>query len=407
MEPTPCNCQTPCKCSSGDEYLLVKATGSEAALCGPIDNQTGTESCPIQEPTYDLSHSDFLLPSEITGSFINMQVCNGSIYTVGQWLFFITGVHLKISAITGNLLSLINQCSPGVVVDTNPDIGFIVYKNTPFVVSDGPACLSDDDKLDFFQEALSEATELCAPNLVVAPLTDEIHPVGLTINGGTSHTKCIKRIPGISFKGTIPYLTTLNTKNPTAMLDYNRLVVNKLTREVALMPTYGDWAGLTDGNLYTVMVKNNEAEKLLRFNPFIIEGRSLYESSQDAGASPSNTGTWEAHTDTWQQEIVLDDPYGRLVAREDVLSLMVRIDFAAYAIANQLVTIKYDSDGQTGHAAYYNTADAGTGVFNSITTLIPVKRTGANAYKFNLEFQQGSGNTVNAYYKVFATGYHP
>ena len=106
MHGNPCGCGP--SSNPDPSYLMVSATPSEAALCDP--SSTGNAAnCDNQDRTYDESLSDFLVP--LTTNTTSMQVCNSSVYAVGQWLYFNTAkAYFQINNITGQILTLVNRC---------------------------------------------------------------------------------------------------------------------------------------------------------------------------------------------------------------------------------------------------------------------------------------------------------
>lgn len=293
-----CNCNPP---STDSEYLLVKATASQASLCGAaLESAASQESCAKQELMYDASLSDFLIPLE--SSSVNMIVCNPQVYTTGMWIEFLSpSVTLKITAIVNNALTLVNRCDDGNIVSSNPAVGVVVAKGSQFAVVGQPECVSASDFLLKIISALAASTELCLPALVTSGINSNIHPVGRVESDpdNLSAGKCLKKIFGILFKAGRPFLSSLGAGVNHANMDNRRIVKNKATGGLYEKENYCEASHLVGDTGYLIGVSNSE-ERV--FGPaYIVKHNKqlLAESSanKDHLSWPTFTGSKEEEYD--------------------------------------------------------------------------------------------------------------
>ncbi len=246
---TPCGCgQTP---PPGSEYLLVQATASEAEVCAdPTQNSTASD-CPKKDQTYDTCLSDFLIPSEINSA--TMLVCNGKLYTVGQWIQFVNPVvKLKITGISNNVLTVVNRCDNGDIVPENPAIGQVISNGNRFVPV-GPA-FGDDDiaNLD------GNATELCTPNLSESTSSSIVQPVGRVESNPNNMNagKCLRRIYGFLFDKGVPIFNKLGVtiSHAESVENHYPLVINKTTHKIQRRKNYSESVQVNAGNRYLLSI---------------------------------------------------------------------------------------------------------------------------------------------------------
>lgn len=239
-----CGCSsTQSQSSSNGEFLLVKATGTNAGTCGDIDLDSSiNENCAKQDPMFDFSKSDFIVP--LPSSITQMEVCNSDIYSIEMWLQFLNPiVTLNISNITGNILTLRNRCPDGSAISSNPNAGAAIARGTKFVVCDAPICNTNADTLEAIQEALASASEVCVPAMEVSSSQAIIHPVGRVESDSlnSSAGKCLKRIYGFLFNGGTPVLSDLELRSPLVVPSYRRIVKNIFNNEIVELQNYSEY----------------------------------------------------------------------------------------------------------------------------------------------------------------------
>lgn len=261
--------QQGCGCggdSPNDEYLMVKATGKNPSTCGLPDSSgatTGTVSCPKQEPEFDNTLSDFVVPA--TGASVSIQVCNPSVYSVDQWIQFPNGLTMQVISITGNNLQIRNSCPNGSPIIDNPTAGLVISRNTRFFTVGKPPCQTEEQRLDEILEALSGASEICVPDLVESSNQAHVQPVGRVEAdpSDTSFKKCLRRIYGILFKAGTPILSAIQKVSEANIGNYRKLGIDKANREVWEIPDFSEFTGLTSGQQYQTAFKPNGTEYII------------------------------------------------------------------------------------------------------------------------------------------------
>lgn len=387
-----CNAHNP----SDKEFLLVKATSSEASSCGTGDGLDPISDCVKQEQMYDFSLSDFMVPSQ-TGA-TSMEVCNPNVYSIGMWLQFTSPiVTLQISNISGSILTLINHCPDGSIVGDNPDVGQVVYRNTRFVVSSAPGCISDEKYLEKIQDALSSVVEICVPNLAQSSSTAIIQPVGRVDSdpNNLGAKKCIRRIFGFLFKAGTPVLSALKLVKGEQAYDYRRIVKHKITNEIKHLENYGEYAELLIGRQYLVGIQKN-SETLIGPSYVMYPFHSIVHentASLDPNDWPDLNLTYDHDFDIGGVPQIegLDGSLDHYFAN-------VRIEVAVRSVADNITKI-YLNNVSSGRVYSSQSSTESNIQFNSITIPIRVSR---SDNKINLKIT--ARETSKFYFKLSLSG---
>ncbi len=392
---------TKCGCdnsgSTEGEYLVIKATSSEAAACGDPSSTTGSTACAKQEPMFDESLSDFLIPSE--ASSVPMQVCNAEIYTVGMWIEFVNPVaKLQISAITGNVLTLLNRNANGDEVFENPNIGSVIAKYTRFVVCQAPVNMDAAQRLEDIKDALAVATELCVPNLSPSTSTAIVHPVGRVESdpSNLSVGKCLRRIYGILFNAGRPVLTALGEAVPIDdAMDYRPLIKHKTSNTVRQRKNYSETSGLGSGRQY-MLVTTNASERLIGPTYVFRDVRTLVDTSAVSAENPTGwpnfsnnkTHDWDLSNITGILSAVPSPEIDHYFA---LVKLEIAGNFAGGGTARTMLAQLNDFQ-----ACRCSVATDSQGVnFNAITALVKVLKT-----NHKLELKLSCDGTQRYWYRV-------
>ena len=392
-----CNCNK--TASPSEEYLMVKASASQAATCGvALPSTTSVESCAKQEPMYDASLSDFLVPLE--SSSTNMIVCNSAIYSTGIWLQFLNPVvTLKITNITDNTLTLVNRCENGDIVSSNPAVGVAVAKGARFVVVDQPDCVSNSDFLLKVISALSTATEVCLPSLVSSTTTAIIHPVGRVESdpSNLSAGKCLKKIFGILFKAGRPFLSALGGTIGHNNLDYRRLVRHKTTGGVYEKDNYSDAPQLEVNKQYLLAITNSE-EKL--FGPTYIT--KFTREQLEENTTDKDHLSWPTFSGSYDKDYDMGDYAGLTPPAEAFLDhyyVMCRLEIACSRTGDDVVTMQAELNGiRVGRCVGATSADYLVG-YNAVT--IPVR---VNNSDDKLTLRLTTTGTTRYYFRLHVDG---
>lgn len=369
---TKCGCNT--DAPSGKEYLMVEASASDPNQCGnPSSANAGTAGCAKQEPMFDQSLSDFLIPS--AASSVIMSVCNGKVYTVGMWIQFVDPVaKLKISGIDGNTITLLNRNSNGDEVIANPAIATKIPKLAQFVVCDAPEDLSAEEELAKLETSLSGATQLCVPNLGASSSTAIVHPVGRVESDpeNLSVKKCIKRIFGVLFNAGRPFLSALGTPvDINDLTDYRPLVKHKTTNGVYQRKNYSEASGLADDRQYVLAVTNN-SEKLLGPAYLTKAVHELIEQKEPI-LTPAS---WPEMTDEHVKNFDISDYAGAMPPADHNLDhyyVMVNCEIAGNKDTGDIRVMRLElNDIIAGRCSISGDADAQD--FNSITKIVKVMK---------------------------------
>lgn len=230
-----CGCNNTDGESTGtDEFVMVKATSKTASRCGtPSELVAGSIDCTKEDSTYDKLMADFAFPD--TGS-VPVLVCNGSLYSVGQWIHFVdAGASVNIVSINANELTVKGICSNGAQVFRNPNAGTIIRANDAIVAVESPDCLTDEEKQEKLTDDLSAIESICAPALTEEPSTSAIQQFVAWTKAdpnNSGYKKCIKRVVGNWFENGIPFFTRLGQVAYDAAT-YQSVVINKATGKLS------------------------------------------------------------------------------------------------------------------------------------------------------------------------------
>lgn len=393
-----------CGCDNGGsqegDFLMVKATASEASSCGLSGGSNSTASCDKQEPMYDICLSDFLLPSK--DGQTSMEVCNASIYTISMWLqFTYPVVTLQIVNITGNILTLVNRCPNGEIVDENPTIGTVVSRGTSFVVAPEPQCFTDEEDAERINSALEGATQICAPNLATCSETAIIRPVGKIESDPSdlSVKKCIKAIYGFLMKAGTPVFTALRLEAPID-LNYRRLAKHKTLNEVVHLKNYSETPGLTDDS-YALMINKNR--EVLVPNYFSHLFTHTIAENTTAYTTPSSwpaLGSGGSHEVNYNISAAVGG-LGWLPSDRNHIIVMVRFDLTTFV----------DGEGSRAINIILNNINAGRVMnvgngggenINGMSVSVPIKLSKGD-YNLNMKLN-ATGNTQRYHFRLTIDG---
>ena len=388
-----CGCN---KQAQEGEYLLVAATGNQAAQCGNPLDQDPRASCSKQEEMFDYSLSDFLVPQP--ESFTSMEVCNASVYSIGMWLeFFNPSVILQISNISGNIISLVNRCPNGEPPYRNPSIGTVVNRNTKFVVASQPFSMSDEEAQEFIEDALSNSEEICVPSLLATSTTATVHPVG-RIEDDPSNLgvkKCLKRIFGILFKAGRPYLSALGSPVGPIATGYRRLVRRNSDGALFAQQEYHEASNVAAGRQYALSISKGKHRII---GPAYIPSfyfRKLYENT-----ASDNYASWPTFSNNTNKDFDLSG-YGEVQSLSDVLDhyyVMVRLEFSVRSTST-FRTCNAFINGRLVAKVGTLTDDQPQVQYNSVTVPIKVLK---SDNKITVRFE--CPGTVNYYYRLEMDG---
>lgn len=372
------------------EYLLVKASGANAGVCGtPVASAGAT--CIKKDSTYDVSLSDFLIPDG--SSTINIQVCNGKLYAVNSWIEFTNpSAILKITAISGNILTLKNQCPDGSELEENPPISTVIAKNTPFVVCGKPPCEIDyESKL---AEALADVQEICVPSLGATSMTAIVHPVGAVQSdpSNLSVGKCIRRIFGVLFKAGRPFLSAMGA--PIDLNDlsgYRRLVRKNDTGGVYTAKNFWEYVGIVAKERYALSIDSTR-ERVT--GPIFLA--QMWHMVVEENTANDNPSTWPSFSNSLEKDYDLGG-YDKIQAIDNTREyyyVLVRLEVGAQKTGSTEIVQAYLNGKQCGRVF------AGSGAmyltqFNMSTTPIRVNKSDD---KLTVKFL--ANGTVKLYYKV-------
>lgn len=388
--------------SDDKDFLLVKATASEASTCG-VSSQDSTSGCAKQEQMYDVSLNDFVMP--LAQSSTTMLVCNGKIYAVNMWLQFLAPVcKLKITNIVNNTLTLVNRCDNGKTIAENPDAAVAINKGAKFIVCDDPPCTSNDELLEQFQNALSEATELCVPSLKTTSATATVYPVGRTESDPSDlgAKKCIRKIFGFFFKAGRPYFSALGGAiNADASGNYRPLVKHKVNNGIYQRLNYSETPGLNSNFQYALAVTKTNERILGPLYMTFIKHVLLRENT----ASLIFTD-WPEFTDEDTKEFTITD-YPELAVHSeaslDHYYVMARIDWCVYNPSNTPLILEISMNELKVGRVFARKDDDIVSQFVSISVPIKVMK---SDHKLTVLFKTATPATVKHYYKLTIDGIH-
>lgn len=400
-----------CGCNnsnSGDdgEYLMIKASAKSASTCGGSTAVSDTNSCAKQEPEFDYALNGFIIP--LAGNQASIGVCNGSVYSVGQWIQFISPLSFfKITSNVGNVLTLVNQCPDGNVVAENPLAGQAIAQGSAFYVVPHPPCKSLEQRVEEVNSALAEAEQICVPALAESSETAWVQPVGRieADPGDTSFRKCIRRIRGIIFKAGKPFLTLLKDNiNFDTIGGYKRVGIDPVTKEVVQLPDYGDADGLESDEQYGVAVRTS-GDKVVGPVAFFSPVDLLVVEN----GVPLNTASWTSFTTSLTVNNSLNiagitgvrkykDHYHALV------HISMTMDESLPGAGGTVYKVELNSELIAYHTQY--APSTGNGRRRWLNMVIPIK---VMVNTNNLELvvthtDGGVGGSVKVYYRIGVKG---
>jgi len=218
-----------CPCTTTpptDEYLLVKATGKQAPTeCTPESSST---QCLKSDKTYDQVLSDFALPA--VGQSVTILVCNGSLYSVGEWIYFFNfNTWLKIVSIDSNRLTVRNGYDDSTAVSDNPTAGMIISNGSYFIVCDKPYSLRQSDFANAVLAIIKSTQEIEIDAVTDANLNEKVVPLGEVTDDSTNpgFKKVIRKILSFFFVGNDPYWKNMHTITDSEVASYRNLMVHK------------------------------------------------------------------------------------------------------------------------------------------------------------------------------------
>lgn len=251
----------PCGSSKGKpDMFLMAASPTSASTCGEGKTLGATDTeCLISDPTYDVTVGAYTIPDYNTSAPV--QVCNGALYSVSQWIQFINdGSVLQILSIVGNALTLNNGCPNGARVKYNSNPGTVIPRGNGIVVVAEPPCLTDEEAESEFQSQLSNATQLCVPNLVEDQSeTAEMQLLGWkrADSNDSSFQKCIRRIKGIWKTDSSLFIKPIEqapSSGQTGAGDWRSIVRHKTTGEIRERLSASENPDIEAGQKYVLML---------------------------------------------------------------------------------------------------------------------------------------------------------
>lgn len=386
---------------SGD-YLIVKATASEADPCGnPQESVSSTSACAKQEPEYDIALTGFVLPT--VNNITSIDVCNNKIYSINQYIQFINqGVTMLIAGIgtNGRTITMRNACSNGATIE-NPDAGLAIQANAPFITVGSPPCLTDDQENQAFQAAIASATQLCTTSMIEAPEEDTVQIVGRReASSEVGFTKCIRRAFGFLFRQGSMLLPNIRQIDESDAPDYNNLVIDRSSGQTRKGRQIRDYAfgsgGLKAGFKY-IFAGNQSTTKPVGpafvFSPFIkvFEERGTFD----------NPDTYISINSEYSKDYSVNIPEITGLINKDLQDhyyLLIHIIGAGRAnsgTSRKYLQFKINDDFVMG------VQGPASGFGSSASITIPVKILNS-ATNFNLKITP-SGNSF-FYYKIRAVG---
>lgn len=283
MSTTPCGCgSAPNDPNAPDEsmYMMVKGTSKDASKCGDIDDQISSAdaACNKDDPTYDVLLASFAMPDEDSVPAI---VCDGSLYSVGQWIQFVTAkATLQVVAINNNELTLKAVCSNGSRINGNPTVGTVIRKSDSIITVGAPECLTSAQELDRIFERLAEAEEFCLPALSEQDnSTANMQVVGWTKedSGNSGFKKCIRRLASFFFKNNHPYFTALDTVDLSSSSSYRPMVIHKTTKRVVQQKNLSEETAIEAGKKYVYGVVGGSQALIEGYTFSPIDGQEIYK----------------------------------------------------------------------------------------------------------------------------------
>ena len=303
-----CKTCNPCRDNSkAEEYLLVKATASQASTCDPSQSTSENANCRKQEDTFDEITTGFILP--LANSFANVAVCKASVYSIGQWIQFHNPVStLQIININNNILTLANRCEDGSPIEANPIAGSTAYnEKARFSVVARPRCSALSEDAEELAAKLAELTQICVPNLAESNVDSDIHPVGRVENDpqDVNFSKCIKRILGIFFRKGVAYFPGIKQTNYASLNSLSRLMINKSDKSIIELPKVSEDTSMLAGKRYLYLYSPNQERLIGPTRVYIAANEVAHNLGTTGGLNDSPAPTFVSASGT-PPEIVGD-----------------------------------------------------------------------------------------------------
>ena len=182
------------------QVAIIPVSKSTACFDPCAAQNEATAACdPRQAPFFtQVVSASVAMP--LVGSEVLVEVCDTSLWAVGQWVQTPLG-KLKITEVTSSSLRLLNGCPGPTAISGN---------SSPGTISTGPfnIWLTDfdctvEDICDEVNTCLEAATELCLPNLPDIGNGNFGHLWAGTEEDpcGEDSTSCVRRVPGATTDG--------------------------------------------------------------------------------------------------------------------------------------------------------------------------------------------------------------
>ena len=394
---------TNCGCNSGDcnqsgEYLMVKATPSDAGLCGNPTSLDPTKNCAKQEKMFDFAQSGFIIP--LANGQTSMKVCNSGIYTTNMWLEFFNPVcKLKITAISADhTLTLVNRCPGGSAVKSNPDAGTAVPTGTKFVVCSQPDCTPGSVAGESVVNTLESLNYIPIGNMTESATTDLVQPIGHIRSNPTNSAvkKVIKRIYGVMFNAGRPVLTALGLVDTVNLSEnYRRLVIHKTTKIVSWAKNRSEQAGLISGKKYLEVISSG-SERLIGPVLLPLFNRTQLDQNVAPGVTPAD---WPSFTTSFTKAFDLSEiPEINNAPKDSEYIALARIDIGGLKTGSTNNFISVSVNGVRAGVVRTGYNDAFI-QFNTIVMPIRILRSD-NKLTLKLE----TTGTVKYHYRICVDG---
>lgn len=393
------NCGCTGKTSPEDKkYLMVEMTGSEAATCDPDQAPSGVEDCAKQEPTYDESLSDFVVP--LSTNTTQLQVCNSSIYTLSQYIqFAIPRVRMLITANNAdtNILTIANRCPDGSAIPENPEAGLAVPEGSRFSVVDSPQCPNTAQDIQKVKDALAGMSELCVPELTSAPSTSKIYVVGrVDEDVNPAQGKCIRWITSLWNDAGKWFMTEIRLLSAASSQfgAYRKLGRHSTTNEIVEFPNYKDMTDVLGGGKQMALAISEDGERLVGpayfFNPF--------HYSVDKNDNDLDPDLWPSFSNTKNETYDLSgsSQISDTVYKQDHYFALVRLEIAGISTGDYNTIEASLNDSYAGRVI---TRAAEEVQYNSITMPVKILKSN-NELKLKLE----TNGSVKVFYRVIVDG---
>jgi hypothetical protein len=275
--------------------FLIAASPASASTCGEGKTLCAAAAdCTISEPTYDRTVGAYTIPDYNTSAPV--QVCNGALYSVGQWGQFVgDGSTLQIVSIVGNGITLRNGCSNGARVKGNSNPGTVIPTGNAFVIVSEPACLTTAQEQQEFQALLASAAALCTPELEEEQSElAEMQLIGWkrADSGDSSFQKCMRRIKGIWKTAKSLYIKPIESAplpGQDGSTDWRGLVIHKTTGEVRSQLNGSENPDLEAGEKYVFMYVEGQQALI---GPAYIFTPATADLYQNYNGAMNDTDSW-------------------------------------------------------------------------------------------------------------------